>query len=216
MTDTNYQNIEKNQISLSVRFEDLVGPKFKIANMNIAVLECSRRYLRFIGENRLHLEPGIDVTGELHYPNGRIIPLFGALVSHGSDQSYFELITPVSNAALNRRDHYRICYSADDALPLVIGRSTAFVQDISERGMKFSCDSESGFKRNEDILGQLQFHDASHHTIIGKILQRQKNICTVRLARSIPYQYIMSEQSYLIRKYPRVNTPRSDKSTKSG
>jgi hypothetical protein len=206
MTDTNFQNIEKNQISLAVRFEDLTGPTFKIDKMNIAVLECSRRYLRFIGENRLHLKPGTDVTGELHYQNGRIIPLFGELVSHGADQSYFKLKTPVSNAALNRRAHFRICYAADDVLPLVIGKNTVLVQDISEQGMKFSCDRESEYKRNDDILGQLQFHDESHYTIIGKILKRNENICTVRLARSIPYQHIMSEQSYLIRKYPRVNS----------
>jgi hypothetical protein len=197
--------IEKNQTSIIVRFEDLNGPKLWIDGSKIAVLECSRRFLRLIGENRFSLENGVNVDGEVRYPTGRIIPVFGALVSHGKEQSYFELKTHVSNAAINRRNHFRISFNPSDALAMEVNKEIVSVEDISERGLQFVCPKEAPFKKNQEILGTLGFHNDKQYTIIGRIIRRLENRCTVKLARSIPYQHIMAEQAYLLRKYPRTS-----------
>ena len=192
--------------SLILHFEDLSGPKLLIGDLEIAIIECSRRYVRLVGQERFKLTRHTLYTGQIRFDNGRVCEAEGAIAGHGENHSYFRFKKPLSNSLINRRSHFRLNFPDSEHISLTVGDCELKVSDLSEASLQFVRPVDKACTEGQDVVGTLTLHDSEKLAIAGKVIRVFPKKCILQLKSRIPYKVIMAEQAYLIR---RQNSPES-------
>ncbi|MBP9707260.1 MAG: PilZ domain-containing protein [Oligoflexales bacterium] len=103
----------------------------------------------------------------------------------------------------NTREHYRIVYPVSARPVLRLRGKNFFVADISEQGLRFIYDlKHKAFGEGSRINAELIFQDGETLSVKGIVLRHQEDSIIVNLEEPIPLRKIMSEQIYLLNKYP--------------
>ena len=97
-----------------------------------------------------------------------------------------------------KRKYFRIEYPAPIKPTLKIRKHEFEVEDISEKGVRFSADKKIKFGRW--VTGNITFYDGQAIGIEGRIAwKRGENIGMFLTIKPIPYSKIISEQRLLVR-----------------
>jgi hypothetical protein len=105
------------------------------------------------------------------------------------------------NEQQEKRKYFRIEYPAPIKPTLKIRKHEFEVEDISEKGVRFSADKKIKFGRW--VTGNVTFHDGQAIDIEGRIAwKRGESVGMFLTVKPIPYPKIISEQRFLARFKP--------------
>ena len=110
------------------------------------------------------------------------------------------MINNTKNPNLERRQSYRVVYPQDYHPVLLIRNSEYEILDLSETGLRFRL------KENQKLPGdlfhaQVKLHDGSTIEVLGRIVRiTGEHAAMFLVVKKIPYQFILSEQSFLRQK----------------
>ncbi|MBT3256564.1 MAG: PilZ domain-containing protein [Deltaproteobacteria bacterium] len=106
-----------------------------------------------------------------------------------------------------KRKYFRIEYPAPIKPTLKIRKHEFEVEDISEKGVRFSADKKIKFGRW--VTGNVTFHDGQAIDIEGRIAwKRGESVGMFLTVKPIPYPKIISEQRFLARFKPEDGSSR--------
>ena len=100
------------------------------------------------------------------------------------------------------RKFFRIRYPVQERPRLRILAETFSVIDTCETGLLFFSKSAPRFNPDEEVNGQLVFHDGTRVKIRGRVLRRNKNEYAMELKQGIPLPKMMEEHLGLLSRYP--------------
>ncbi len=100
-----------------------------------------------------------------------------------------------------RREHFRVAYPLVERPKLMIWKREHDVIDISEQGVKFSCDKSIMVRGTNINRATIRFHDGEIVEIEGKVVRTGVKEAILRLSKEIPYKRIVEEQRYIKSKY---------------
>ncbi len=102
----------------------------------------------------------------------------------------------------NKRQYFRIEYPISYRPKLIISYYIFEVLDISEQGIKFFSKRAYELKPGLLLSAKIVFKGGESFNIKGKIIRNTGKEVILSLLEGIPTSKIMSEQQFLINKYP--------------
>lgn len=106
------------------------------------------------------------------------------------------------------RTHFRIEYPKEVRPKIEIDGKVFDVINLSEGGVKFSQIKDAP-KMVEDspIEGKIVFFDSEEKKVIGTIIRSDKSSVVLQLSQGVPYQKIMNEQRFVLKKFGGLKRP---------
>mgnify|MGYP000619161829 CR=1 FL=1 len=102
-----------------------------------------------------------------------------------------------------RRALYRLQYPPADRPQASLAGTTYAVTEISEGGMRLGLHGEPGLLGNEELGGEVLFHDGEVVTIRGQVLRTEGLELVLQLHEGISFRRMLTEQQWLQHRYPR-------------
>jgi hypothetical protein len=101
------------------------------------------------------------------------------------------------NSNAERRENYRIIYSKEYHPSIIIKNIEFDILDLSETGLRFGL--KEGIKLPGDLFhAQIKIHDGSTIDVMGRIIRiTGEHAAMFLVVKKIPYQIILSEQTFL-------------------
>ena len=188
--------------TVRVRFEDSDRPVLIVNNLEYPILELMKTSVRVrdLHEPRLPLLEG--VTADVVYPHGKKFTIDGVVEKHSGDVSLLRFLVSLNTGRINRRDRFRVKYPIGESISVKMVDQELEVNEIAEHGIRIVKHGET-VVIGEDFRGTLVFREGDSLSVSGKILRDEGEEYVIYLDRGIPLKKVMSEQLYLLRKYPR-------------
>ncbi len=106
------------------------------------------------------------------------------------------------------RNHFRIEYPKEVRPKIEIGDQVFEVINLCEGGVKFSLvKSSPKMDEKKPILGKIVFYDSEEKNVIGTIIRSDKSSIVLKFTEGIPYQKIMNEQRFILKKFGGLKRP---------